>query len=292
VQRGKLALFAFLALASSACATETGAPIEMPLRDVLRMTPDEVRALPLDQRLDLRARFEHTMDAEVGTARTTDDGSPTDVLAHAADLAREEVGDDVLLLTASSRHEGVLELETLPHAAPDAGVTLSLVADLSWDEDLDEYTEVIEGPARPFLERLGGATGVTLLAASPGLPGAALADEDAIRVSPTWLALLASLESADRRTTSASIIYGPLEHHSTTSSHFGCYSSCDCSFFGGDCRCNYCGFDWGLCASECGPDGEACHCRAGPRPRATGSFLDPLFVVLPLAYLALRRRRQ
>jgi hypothetical protein len=264
----------------------------MPLREVLRMTPDEVRALPLDQRLDLRARFERTMDAEIGTARAIDDGSPIEMLAIAADVPREAAGDDVLLLVAAERLEGAVELHTLPHAEPDAGVTLSLVADLSWDEDLDAYAEVLEGAARPFLERLGGATGVTDLVASPGLPGAALAGEDAIRVSPTWLALLASLEASDRRTTSASIIYGPLEHHSTTSSGFGCYNSCDCDFWGGGCHCNYCGFDWGLCASECGPEGEACHCRTGPRPRATGSFLDPLFVVLPLAYLALRRRRR
>lgn len=296
------------ALAPSGCATPAApGPAEISLREVLRTEPEDVRALGPDARARLRERFERAMLEQRVTERVADDvAQPTTALVSAFDDARAEREQAALVLLAVERAGGgstaaTAELRTLVVALGDGGVAAEEHVDFVIEDDahiLDEaMLAAIDGPARPWLERMARDRGVIVLAPAPLAPAAILGDDARVHVSPTWLALFSPDEEGDVATGSAALIYGPVGHHTTSSSGFGCYESCSCStgsWFGGggsSCDCNYCGFDWGLCASECGPEGEGCHCRAPHPPRSgSGSPLDPVWIALPAAYLLLRRR--
>lgn len=264
------------------------------------MSPESVAALPLETRLDLRARFERAMREQAEHEHLPTD-APTLELVTAFDAPRRELGDDAIVLLLAERGDAAVddgvELHTIAPLDDDAGVALVPYVDFVIDDPtLEPYAAAIDGDARPWLERVANDRGVRVVEAAPGAPVAIVGDDEHILVSPSWLALLSSIDGGGTTMVTAPLMYDRLDHHSTTSSHFGCYESCDCSwgFCGAPsgCTCNYCGFDWGLCASECGPEGEGCHCHAARRPTPSGSFLDPIFAVLPLAYLALRRRRR
>ncbi|MBX3274994.1 MAG: hypothetical protein KF729_32315 [Sandaracinaceae bacterium] len=296
------------ALLAAACAEPPGVSSEggAPLREALSSSPEEILALPLERRMALATRFDAAVRTQrerglLAAAEAAEAAEAIDApdLVEAHDLGRAQRGADALVALAIEPVGLDAQLLTLAMMDADGAVPEAAPA-LAFEDPAfaqEPLASGLRGRAREVIEQLAARTGARTVRLAPRMPAALAARGERLFVNPVWLVLEAELDEHARAgelgASSSPLIgsSGPFDHHRETSTGWGCYQSCTC-----DCttwRCNYCGWDCGECACECGPDGRGVHCAAAEHEHArpAGAPLDPLWLLVPVAYLAWRRRR-
>ncbi|WP_437308971.1 hypothetical protein [Sorangium sp. So ce388] len=205
VERAIRCAAVLLAIAAlGACGAETPPYEDLPLRDALSAAPEVLAALPQEALRDIGLRLEEAHGATGGeTAVASAEIASVPALVRSADAAREELGEDAIVL-------GALE------PAAEGFVLRSLVAERGPEAPLDRsnlapnLAPILAGePASPETAQLeeaalGGRAGVILaelarradardLIRVTGLPAGVVARDRAVYVNAAWLVALGAL---------------------------------------------------------------------------------------------------
>lgn len=270
----------------------------MGLREALLSTPEQVAALPLEERMSLALRMEAAASEQrASTLIEGVSGRPSTALLEDFDAPRALEGEDAVVVLAVAREPTSARMHTLQGAGPDAGAPEAPELELvPVDPALrdDPYARALAGPAREPLQRMASETGAREVRLGEPMAAGLLGDGDALVVNPSWLTLLATLDAHEEVGRASARLIEPAQHHRTESTGWGCYGNVctpTTGSCGWPCTCSRYGCDCGECAYECGPGSDGAHCAAARRAPPAGSPLDPVWMLLPVAYLWLRRRR-
>ncbi|MRG96483.1 DUF4215 domain-containing protein [Polyangium spumosum] len=187
------------ALLSAGCGEEAPPYDALPLRDALRAAPEVMASLPKETRRDVALRLEESALAPVPVDEKLVIPPPEvttlDALASAADEAREEKGEDALVLGAIEQ-EGA-EMFLAPREAKEPGDTSEgppKMRGRPGDTTAALEEAALRGRAGRWVKELAARSEAQEIVRTTGLPMGAWAFEDKLYVNASWLVALEALE--------------------------------------------------------------------------------------------------
>ncbi|WP_437929552.1 hypothetical protein WMF37_09865 [Sorangium sp. So ce291] len=182
--------------ALGACGAETPPYEDLPLRDALSAAPEVLAALPEEALRDVALRLEEAHGAAGGeTAIAGAEIASVPALVRSADAAREERGEDAIVLGAlEPSAEGFvlrsLVAERRPEAPPDRPV---LAGEPPSPETAQLEEAALDGRAGVILAELARRAGARDLIRVTGLPAGVVALDRTVYVNAAWLVALGAL---------------------------------------------------------------------------------------------------
>ncbi|AUX40650.1 hypothetical protein SOCE26_020510 [Sorangium cellulosum] len=195
--------------ALGACGAETPPYDDLPLRDALSAAPEVLAALPEEALHDMAVRLEEAHGAsEEATAVGGVEIASVPALVRSADAAREELGEDAIVLGALEPSAGGLVLRSLaaeraPEGPLDRPVLAPALAPVLAGQPASPETAGLEdaaldGRAGAIVAELARRAGARELVRVTGLPAGVVARDHTVYVNASWLVALSALAPPDR----------------------------------------------------------------------------------------------
>ncbi|HRI65415.1 MAG TPA: hypothetical protein PK156_14300 [Polyangium sp.] len=192
------AAWIFTALAVVGCGSEEPPYDELPLRDALRAAPEVVASLSFETRRDLAQRLDAAGFDQDGTAPFALPKEATvESLAQVADEAREEQGQDALILAEvlETPIDFVLQVEDIDAESLERSAVGPVVLRGRPSAQTQAFEDAaLRGRAGKWLRELSGKTKTKYMVRTTGVPFGAWAREDTLYVNASWLVAMSALE--------------------------------------------------------------------------------------------------
>lgn len=171
---------------------------ELPLRDALRAAPEVVATLPFEARRELALRLDAAgLDQDGATMLELPDTATIDSLARVADEAREEEGQDALVVGEifSQANEFVVHAEIADEAALDGTAVGPIFLRGQPGAETKPFEDAaLQGRAGKWLRELSARADTKQMVRTTGLPMGAWAFDDTLYVNASWLVAMSALE--------------------------------------------------------------------------------------------------
>ncbi|WP_437679252.1 hypothetical protein [Sorangium sp. So ce131] len=187
--------------ALGACGAESPPYDDLPLRDALSAAPEVLAALPEEALHDMAVRLEEAHGATEET--TAVDGveiASVPALVRSADAAREELGEDAIVLGALEPSAGGFVLRSLAAERAPAGPLdrPALAGQPASPETAGLEDAALDGRAGAIVAELARRAGARDLVRVTGLPVGVVARDHTVYVNASWLVALSALAPPDR----------------------------------------------------------------------------------------------
>ena len=194
---GRCGALSIAALLAVGCGEEAPPYDALPLRDALRAAPEVMASLPKETRRDVAQRLEEAGLAPVDEKQAIPppELATIDALASAADEAREEKGEDALVLGAIEKEGAGLFLEARGAKEPgDAAEGPLKLRGRAGEATAALEEAALRGRAGRWVRELSQRSDAHEIVRTTGLPMGAWAYEDKLYVNASWLVAMAALE--------------------------------------------------------------------------------------------------
>ncbi len=192
------AAWIFTALAVVGCGSDEPPYDELPLRDALRAAPEVVASLSFETRRDLAQRLDAAgFDQDVTAPFALPEEVTVESLAQVADEAREEQGQDALILAEvlETPIDFVLQVEDIDAESLERSAVGPVMLRGRPSAQTQAFEDVaLRGRAGKWLRELSGKTKTKYMVRTTGVPFGAWAREDTLYVNASWLVAMSALE--------------------------------------------------------------------------------------------------
>ncbi|WP_437488099.1 hypothetical protein WME75_08090 [Sorangium sp. So ce1014] len=186
--------------ALGACSAETPPYEGLPLRDALSAAPEVLAALPEEALHDVAVRLEEAHRAqEEETAIPGAEIASVPALVRSADAAREELGEDAIVLGALEPSTEGFVLRSLAAERGSEGPLARpvLAGQPASPETAGLEDAALDGRAGEIVADLARRAGARDLIRVTGLPAGVVAQDRAVYVNAAWLVALSALSPSD-----------------------------------------------------------------------------------------------